>query len=71
MIDGRLEEAIEIGERASRQGEVLGEAGFGRQAAAVLSRNPLIYLGRAEEVLAQEDQISGLSGLARARRVLR
>jgi tetratricopeptide (TPR) repeat protein len=46
VLDGRLEEALEIADRMSERGEQLGIAGYSQQLKVYVLIRPLIYLGK-------------------------
>jgi class 3 adenylate cyclase len=52
LFDGRLEAVLEIADAIRARADELGRSAAGRQFAAILSRRPLMYLGRPEEALA-------------------
>ena len=60
VLDGRLEDAVAIGERLISMGEELGVAFRGKLAGLSISHFPLTLLGRAEEALAGLDDFSDL-----------
>jgi hypothetical protein len=61
-VDGRLEEALAIGELLRTRGEHLGVPDFGRQFASFVTWKPLLCLGRAEEVLEALSQATQMAG---------
>ena len=52
FIDGRLDEAVSAAERLTSLGQEAGAELAGRVGTAILSFRPLVYLGRAHEILA-------------------
>ena len=61
-LDGRLEEAVALAERLVVLADELGSPVAGRQYAGLGTFRPLIYMGRAEEVLAAMPQAVQLAG---------
>ncbi len=62
-LDGRLEAAIHLAARLTSIGDELGMSVVGRQYSAAVSFRHLLYLGRAEECLADLPYASQLAGL--------
>ena len=58
VLDGRLEEAVAIGERVTSRGQELGIHLSGQWLANLVSFVPLTLLGRTEELLARVDEFS-------------
>ena len=54
LFDGRLEEVVAMGDRIAARGEGLGLTYLGRMTRLWTMAWPLVYLGRAEELLAEE-----------------
>ncbi|HLC30540.1 MAG TPA: hypothetical protein VJM51_07150, partial [Dehalococcoidia bacterium] len=63
MLDGRLEAAVEAGERLVSRAEELGSPILGLQFRAGQTSAVLIYLGRAEEALNQLSQAAQMAGI--------
>ena len=61
-VDGRLEAALDIGERLLTMGEEQGTPVFGRQWATFTTLMPLLHLGRAEEALEASPQAIQMAG---------
>jgi len=61
-LDGRLEAALEAGERLLARADELGAPVFGRQFRNGMQLRPLLYLGRGEEVLSLLPQAAQTAG---------
>ena len=69
-LDGHLEEAVAVGEALRSRGEELGIPQVGRQARILVTRYPLLWLGRTEELttlrLELAEVIEGVPGIGGA-----